>query len=106
MTNDRVGTCARAYTTTSDDDCRRYQGVFGPPEYYTQHDTIYRGRRRKGKRIDALNYNKNLIHGNKHQQQKKRRMLLLLLLMVLLMVMMTMIMMMMTAIAPVGDVSL
>ena len=56
-----------------------------------------------GKRIDALNYNKNLIHGNKHQQQKKRRMLLLLL---LLMVMMTMIMMMMTAIAPVGDVSL
>ena len=32
-----------------------------------------------GKRIDALNYNKNLIHGKKHQQQKKRRMLLLLL---------------------------
>ena len=93
MTNGRVGPCVRAYTTTSDDDCRRYQGVFGPPEYYTQHDTIYRGRRRKGKRIDALNYNKNLIHGKKHQQQKKRRMLLLLLLLLLLlMVMMTMIM--------------
>ena len=25
-----------------------------------------------GKRIDALNYNKNLIHGKTHQQQKKQ----------------------------------
>ena len=56
-----------------------------------------------GKRIDALNYNKNLIHGKTHQQQKKHRMLLLLLLMMMMMMMM-MIMMMM--IAPVGDVSL
>ena len=88
MTNDRVGPCVRAYTTTSDDDCRRYQGVFGPPEYYTQHDTIYRGRRRKGKRIDALNYNKNLIHGKKQQQQKNHRLLLLLLLLLLMMMMM------------------
>ena len=61
MTNDRVGTCARAYTTTSDDDCRRYQGVFGPPEYYTQHDTMYRGRRRRGKahRCTQLQLNPN-----------------------------------------------
>ena len=105
MTNDRVGPCARAYTTTSDDDCRRYQGVFGPPEYYTQHDTIDRGRRR-GKAHRCTELQQKPDTGNKHQQQKKRRMLLLLLLLLLLMVMMTMIMMMMTAIAPVGDVSL
>ena len=54
-----------------------------------------------GKRIDALNYNKNLIHGKTHQQQKKHRMLLLLLL-----IMMMMMMMMMVTIVPVGDVSL
>ena len=71
MTNDRVGPCARAYTTTSDDDCRRYQGVFGPPEYYTQHDIIYRGRRR-GKAHRCTQLQQNLIHGEKHQQQKKQ----------------------------------
>ena len=58
-----------------------------------------------GKRIDALNYNKNLIHGKTHQQQKKHRMLLLLLLLLLLLMLMMM-MMMMVAIVPVGDVSL
>ena len=41
-----------------------------------------------GKRIDALNYNKNLIHGKTHQQQKKHRMLLLLLLLMMMMMMM------------------
>ena len=56
-----------------------------------------------GKRIDALNYNKNLIHGKTHQQQKKHRMLLLLLLIMMMMIMM---MMMMMTIVPVGDVSL
>ena len=72
MTNDRVGPCVRAYTTTttSDDDCRRQQGVFGPPEYYTQHDTIYRGRRR-GKAHRCTQLQQNLIHGKKASAAKE-----------------------------------
>ena len=72
-----------------------------------------------GKRIESLNYNKNLIHGERHQQQKKHRLLMLLLLLLLLMMLMMMMlmmlimmmmlmmmMMMMMPIMPVGDVSL